>query len=415
MNLEYFIARRSERESKSQEPSIMMRVATVAVALGVVVMIITIAVIGGFKSQINAKLSGLSGHVVVTHTRGVQPSQGLYIEDSPSLDQIICDEPSLTRQSSYILRGAIARAGGVIEGVVVKGVDSLYNTPFFERHITSGELPQFGTGRSRREVLISKSLADDMTLDVGQRLELLFGDESGGEISRLTFKVAGIFASGIGEIEKRVIVADIETLRGVNGWGPSQISGREIWINEINNGDEIAENINKKITFDTDSKLEQIRALSLQEIYPSLFDWLNTHNINGVVVISIMMIVALFNMVTALLILVLERTQMIGVLKALGMTNESLRKIFLYRSMSVIFRGLAWGNAIALVLCGVQSRWGVLKLEASGYMLSEVPIELGVGWIVGLNLGVVVVVLAVMTIPTRIVATIKPDEIMKYK
>ncbi len=394
----------------------MMRVATVAVALGVVVMIITIAIIGGFKSEINTKLSGLSGHIVTTHLRGVQPSIFSYIEDSPALSNIISAEPSLTRQSSYILRGAIARAGGVIEGVVVKGVDSLYNTPFFERYITEGNLPHFGTGLSRRDVLISKSLADDMTLNEGDRLELMFSDEEGGgDIDRLTFRVAGIFSSGIGEIEKRMVIADIETLRRVNGWGPTQISGREIWIDEINNAQNIAAELNKKITFDTNNQLNSVMAFSLSQIYPSLFDWLNTHNINGVVVISIMLIVALFNMVTALLILVLERTQMIGILKALGMGNGALRKIFLYRALSVIIRGLVWGNMIALALCLAQQKWGLLKLEASGYMLSEVPIKLELGWIIGLNIGVVVVVLLVMTIPTRIVATIKPDEIIKYK
>ncbi len=414
MNLEYFIAQRSERESKSQEPSIMMRVATLAVALGVVVMIITIAVIGGFKTQINTRLSGLSGHVVVTDVRGVEPSQSIHINDSEELRAII-DETGAVRQSAYILRGAIARGGGVVDGVVVKGVDSLYNTPFFERFLIQGELPRFGTGDSRRELLISKGLADEMSLDVGGRMELLFTDEGAHDVTRLTFKVAGVFSAGIGDVEKRMVIADIETLRKINGWEEEQISGREIWVDDIDKSDNIVKDLNIKIIFDADNELDQMAAFSLGELYPSLFDWLATHNVNGVVVVVIMLIVAIFNMVTALLILVLERTRMVGILKSLGMNNGSLRKIFLYRALSVIIRGLVWGNLVALALCLAQSHWGILKLEASGYMLSVVPIELSVGWVVGLNVGVVAVILLVMIIPTRIVATIKPDEIVKYK
>ncbi len=413
MNLEYFIARRSEQERHHQEPSVMMRVATVAVALGIVVMIITIAVIGGFKSQINTKLSGLSGHIVLSHTRGVDTSGGRYITMDESLESLL-EEEGLTRYSSFITRGAIARGGELIEGVMVKGVDSLYNREFFQSYITQGEAPHFTKPSSRRELLISKELSDDMQLNIGDRLELLFSGED-GDMERLTFKVAGVFSAGVGEAEKQMIIADIATLRRVNGWAEDQISGVEIWLNRADEASNIAEILNKKIIFGAEKQLDNVGAQSLEELYPSLYDWMRTHDVNGVVVITIMLIVALFNMTTALLILVLERTQMIGILKSLGMGNGALRKIFLYRAFAVTLRGLVWGNGVAIALCLVQQRWGILKLEASGYMLSEVPIELSVGWIMALNVAAVAVILVVMILPTRIVATISPDEIVKYK
>lgn len=399
----------------------MMRVATVAVALGIVVMIITIAVIGGFKTQIDSKLSGLSGHVVVGHVRGVDVSGQRSIEVSDALETVI-EFDEAKRHSSFISRGAIARGGDIIEGVVVKGVDSLYNREFFEGYMVEGSAPMFGRSETRRELLISRELANDMEVNVGERLELLFGDES-GNIERLTFKVGGVFSIGIGEVEKQMIIADIEAMRRVNGWDQGEVSGIEIWINRADEASEIAEILNKKIIFGADTNLSDIELQSLddvgvqsiEELYPSLYDWMRTHDVNGVVVVTIMLIVALFNMTTALLILVLERTHMIGVLKALGMGNGALRKIFLYRALSVTLRGLTWGNVVGIALCLIQQRWGVLKLEASGYMLSEVPIELGVGWIVALNMAVVVVILVVMILPTRMVATISPDEIVKYK
>ncbi len=392
----------------------MMRVATIAVALGIVVMMITISIIGGFKSQINSKLSGLSGHIVATNHRGVSSSMSQPIEDSDVLCDMIAQLGDV-RCGAYILRSAIARGGGVIDGVVIKGVDSMYNRSFFAEYMMGGELPMFGESQARREVLISSDLSRDLSLEVGSRLDLIFADDLSAEVDMLTFKVAGVFSAGVGEIERRMIIGDIETLRKINGWHEREMSGREIWIQDIDRAPELAEILNKKIIFAAEEKLDNIVALSIEELYPSLFDWLKTHDVNGVVVISIMLIVAIFNMITALLILVLERSRMIGILKSLGMDNGALRRIFLYRALRIIVKGVLWGNAIALIICGVQSHWGVLKLEASGYMLSVVPIELRVWWIVALNVGVVAVILAVMTIPTRIVASIRPDEIVKYK
>ncbi len=392
----------------------MMRVATIAVGLGIVVMIITLAVIGGFKTEINNKLSGLSGHIVVTSPRGIEPSAEVYISQSNELDTII-EQVEPTRKSPYILRSAVIRGKEYLDGVVVKGVDSLYNAPFFERFLVEGELPLFGHGGSRRDLLISKDLASRMEVEVGSGIELLFTDESNEEIDRLTFKVAGVYSAGVGEVERCVVIADLETLRKVNGWHNGQISGYELWIEDVNKSLQKSENLNKTLTFEGSNMVDGIAAHSLEELYPSLFDWLKTHDINGVVVVTIMLIVALFNMVTALLILVLERTQMIGILKALGMENHTLQRIFLYRALGVTLRGMVWGNGVGLLLCGVQSKWGVLTLDPTGYMLSEVPIELSVGWILALNAGVLGVILLVMTLPTRMVASVHPDEIVKYR
>ncbi len=389
----------------------MMRVATVAVSLAVIVMIITISIIGGFKSQINNKLSGLSGHILLTDARATQSPSPILL--STTLDSLI-STLSPTRQSAYILRGAIARGGGVIDGVMVKGVDSLYNAPFFGNYLTSGELPHFGTPQAKREVIISEELANTMQLSANDRLELLFTSDD-GDIDRLTFKVAAIFSAGIGEMERGVIIADIATLRRLNGLLDTQVSGVELWLSDMSFATPASDDINLSLFLSDDSALDNISAIPIERIYPSLFDWLKTHDINGIIVVIIMLVVALFNMVTALLILVLERTRMVGILKSLGMNNSSLQRIFLYRAFSITLKGLAWGNTIAILLCLAQQHWGIIKLESSGYMLSEVPIELRLWWVAGLNVGVIFVILLVMILPTRIVSTITPDEIVKYK
>ncbi len=407
MNLDFFISRRMGSDSKS----IMTRVATIAVAVGLVVMIITIAVIAGFKTQISQRLSALSGHIVVTDVVGVNPASRMAITQDAELEDIII-QSGATRFNTYILRGAIAKGGNQLEGVVVKGVDSLYNSSLFEGAIVEGHAPQFGTSAARRELLVSQELASDMDLHPSQRLELLFSDED-GDVSRLTFKVAGVFSIGVGENEKGLIIADIQTLRRLNGWAENQISGYEVEIANPSVAQDVASELNKKILYS--SEQERTVALSLQELYPALFDWLATHDINGVVVGVIMLVVAIFNMATALLIMVLERARMVGILKSIGMDNGSLGRIFLWRAGGIILRGLAWGNIIGIALCLVQQRYELLKLEASGYILSVVPCELEVWWIVALNIGFAGVVLIVMSLPVRMVASISPDEIVKYR
>ncbi len=368
----------------------MVRVATCAVAVGIIVTTIAIAIIAGFKSQIESRLSSLSGHIVVTDVVGVNPASLHSIRSKEEIEDIL-NQNGAVRVEPYILRGAIACSPELLEGVVVKGIES--------------EL-------ERREVVISTKLARDMSLEIGTRIELLFNDQK-GENARLTFKVADIITTKLGEIEDKIIMTNIETLRRVNGWDKDEISGYEVWLDSIDNAEKVAREINHKILYTTDQ--ERVIALWIKELYPSLFDWLTTHDINGVVVIIIMLVVAIFNMATALLILVLESSRMVGILKSLGMDNRGLTHIFLHRAGRIIIRGLAWGNTIGLLLCFAQQRWGVLKLDASGYMLATVPIELEVWWIIALNIGFATVTLIIMTLPLKVIASISPDEIVKYR
>ena len=251
-------------------------------------------------------------------------------------------------------------------------------------------------------------------LGVGDKVEMLFVEP--GEMPRRDrFKVAGVYASGMEEMDGVVVVTDIRNVQRLSEWGPDEISGYEILTRSLAGADTFARTLGRTLLYDDAEDSENLAVTSVRERYANIFDWLKAHDVNAAVVIVIMLVVAFFNMTSALLILVLERTRMIGLLKAFGMRNGCLRRIFLWRAALVTLRGLAWGNAAGLGLCLVQKWTHLVKLSSEGYLLSEVPVSLGWGWWLALNAGFVAAIVALLVIPTAVVSTVKPEETIRYE
>ncbi len=417
--VEYFIAQRISQGSTADcgegdahlvEGAMMARVARFAVAISVAVMILSLAVIFGFKSEIRSRLTALSGDVIVTSAVEFEP-----IVRSDEVERIVRESATkIVRVSSYVSKGVILRGAEGVEGVILKGVDADTPMEIFERGLIEGEIPAFGGNDKSRNVIVSKELAATMALSVGDKLELLATFESGA-LRRDLYRVGAIYSAGGGEGEKSTILTDIRNVQRLNGWGEEQISGYEVVLADPEQDIEVAQRINRELLYSDDDELSQMVASSIRELYPSLFDWLAALDMNGVVVISIMVVVAIFNIITALLILVLERLQMIGVLKALGMNNGALRRLFLLRAVKIGAWGVAWGNGVGIALALLQQRFEVVKLDEAGYLLSSVPIELGVGWLLLLNAGVVATIILVVALPTRIVGSIEPHRAIRFQ
>lgn len=422
--VEYFIAERTSQGEKHGGGGVMMPVAKVAVALSIAVMVITLAVIIGFKREIETKFTALSGQLLVTSIGGATSAVARPIESSEELEQLI-DEAAVEsgveveRISPYVSRGVILRTSEVVEGVVLKGVDGRFDRALFEAGLTDGVVPPFGESESGRNALISKLLADELRLKVGDRLELLTTDsreESGEEsMRRDLYRVGGIYTQGLGEGERRFVITDMRNVQRLNSFEANQITGYEVWCSSMKRAVEFADRTNELLIEAPHEVGLGVGAYAVQSLYPSVFDWLAAHDVNAMVVIIIMMVVAIFNITTAMLILVLERTQLIGTLKVLGMSNGSIRRIFLYRALSIASWGMLWGNGVAIALCLLQQRFKLLKLDEQGYMLSSVPISLGADWIVMLNLGVALVIVMLVIVPTRLVSRIEPSEAIKFE
>ncbi len=411
--IEYFIAQRTSRSKSRGGGGVMLPVATLSVALSIAVMVITIAVILGFKREVHTKLTALSGQIVMS---SVDDRAIARTDEAREVVELAASEVGveLLRISPIATRPAVVRTPTAVEGVVLKGVDGGYDTTIFEEGLLDGEVTDFAAPSSSRNVLIARGLALSVGLAVGDKLELLISDTD-GSMRRDLYRVGGIYTSGMGEAEKMLIITDMRNVQRVNGWGENQISNYELWLSDLNQAPALADQINTELLYSDSNTFNAVVAYDIQRLYPSIFDWLAAHDVNAVVIIVIMMVVALFNISTALLILVLERTQLIGMLKVLGMTDRAIRKIFLYRALGITLKGLAYGNGVAILFSVLQHKYHFLKLDEAGYILSSVPIYLSVWWLLLLNIVVVVVILLLIIIPTKMVGHIDPSRAIKFQ
>ena len=405
MNLAFFIARRTAQRTPENKPGVMERIAVISVALSVAVMLLAMAVIMGFKQEVSRKVAAFSGHAVVNGVRGVGTLDSDPVRRSARAEELIRTTEGFVSLAPYAVKGGIVRTADAVQGVMLKGVDGDYDWSSFGQWLVEGELPRVGDSVRTKDILLSRGMAEKLMLGVGDKVEMLFV-ETGDRPRRDRFKVAGIYSSGMDEMDDAVIMTDLRNVQRLADWSDGEISGYEIFTSDLAGADDF---------YDDADDTANLAVSSVTELYPNIFDWLKAHDVNAAVIIGIMLVVAFFNMTSALLILVLERTRMIGLLKAFGMRNATLREVFLWRAAFVTLRGLAWGNAAGLAVCLVQKYFHVVKLSSEGYLLSEVPVALGWGWWLALNAGVVAAIVALLVVPACIVSTVKPDESIRYE
>lgn len=392
---------------------IMMRIAAASVAVGTAVMIVTLAVIAGFESEIDAKITGLSGHVRISDMRSPSVAEPRPFRRSGSLEELVRGLDGFVSLSPFAVRGGIVKSDDAVVGIALKGYEG-GNNDFYANCIVEGEMPRTGDSVRHKDILLSRLSADGLGVGVGDRIEMLFVDGDRPP-RRDRFKVSGIYASGMDEADKVAALTDIRNVQRLLDSDARTVSGYEVRISDFDRADEFAARVNEALLYGDFEDADYLAAESIRDLYPAIFDWLKTHDVNAAVVIVLMLTVALFNMASALLILVLERTRTIGVLKALGTDDTSLRKIFLWRASFIALRGLLWGDTVGVALCLLQKFTGAVRLDAEGYVLSVMPVEIGWVWLAALNVGVMAVIVIGLTLPARIVAGIRPDEAVRYE
>lgn len=412
VNTEFFIARRiSSREGGPK--NVMVRIATVTVGVSMAVMIVALSVIFGFKRDITQKLTAFAGDIEIVFLDGNSSYETRPITRNPALEQAVRQTADFKSIYPYAVKGGIVKTGEAMQGVALKGVDAAYDWSFFERSLVEGRIPHITDTARSREILISKSLSDMLRIGLDDRVEMLFVDETSPR--RDQFKVAGIYNTGLAEMDRVTVMGDLKVVQRRNGWTDDQLTGYQVDIKDFGNLDRAEQDIYRAILRTDTPEDESLMALTVTEMHPQLFDWLKAHDVNAAVIIVIMLVVALLNMISALLIILLERTRMIGELKALGMTNRALQKMFLMRSAFIVLKGMAWGNALGIGLCLLQKYTHAVKLNEAGYFLSEVPVQLGAGWLAALNAGAFVLIVALLVIPTLVVSRITPDKTIRYQ
>lgn len=413
LNTELFIARRIGGVRGGESRGVMVRIATATTAVSIAVMIVAVAVIMGFRSEIAGKISAFSGHLRVQALDygGSLDTPPLRLD--PALEADIASIPGFRSIAPYAVKVGIVRTDQATQGIVLKGVGEDYDLGFFESALVEGSLPRRDDSVLHKDILLSSATARLLKLETDDRVEILFvnGDRPP---RRDRFRVCGLYSSGLEEMDEQFALTDIRAIRRLGGWDDDRATGYEIVIDDMELLPEF-ERQASAVAEAHDTGAPRLAVRSVTGDYPQLFDWLKTHDVNAAVIITIMIVVALVSMISALLIILLERIRMIGILKTLGMNNRSLRRVFILRSARILISGLLVGDIVGIGIALLQKHTGAMTLDQSGYFLSAVPIELGWWWIVALNVGTFAVLLALLVFPTTMVGRITPEKTIRYQ
>lgn len=414
MNFELFIAKRIyfSKEGDRQATPPVVRIAMVGIALGLAVMILSVAIVIGFKKEIRNKVIGFGSHIQITNFDNNTSYESTPIAVSDTLMEHLKSFPRITHVESFATKPGILKTDTDFQGIVLKGVDKDYDWTFFRNNLKEGELPDFSGGKSSTDVLISRYLANLLGLSVRDSFLTYFVQE---DVRARKFRITGIYETGFVDYDKIFVLADIRQIRRLNGWASDEVSGLELQVDEYDNLDQVAEDLYFDIAERQDRNGNTYYTRSIKEMNPMIFDWLDVQDINVVVILVLILAVAGFTMISGLLIIILERTNMIGILKALGENNTSIRKIFLYISFFLIGKGMIWGNVIGIVLCLAQSCFHIVKLDPSVYYLDAVPIDLNLFSLALLNLGTLAAAMLMMLGPSFLITKIHPAKSIRFE
>lgn len=413
MNLENFIAKRlmSKSSGSGNLSRPFIRITTIAVAISLAIMIISIAVVTGFKKEISEKTIGFGSHIQIINYDGNRSYETQPISKNQDCLPEIEAINGIRHIQVFALKPGIIKTENDIQGVVIKGIGPDFDWSFFKKSLIDGEIFELSDSVTTNKTLISKTLALLLKLKVGDKFQMYFVQDP-PRVRVLT--VSGIYDTKMSEFDKIFILGDIRHVRKLNDWKDDQISGFEILVDDFENIEDLTlkvDDVAGLIFFEDGSRL---KVQSIKEKYPTIFDWLGLQDINALILIVIMVVVAVINMISGLLIIILERTKMIGVLKAMGAANPLIRRIFLIQSGVIVFRGLIFGNLIGIAICLIQKQFGIIKLDEASYYLSTVPIYLNVLHIFLLNIGTFAVTIAMLVIPSMVISRISPEKTIKF-
>jgi lipoprotein-releasing system permease protein len=412
MNLEFYIAKRIHfQEGKKNVSRPAVRIATIAIALGLAVMILSVAVVIGFKNEIRNKIIGFGGHIQIVNYDNNNTYEMNPIEIDSTFRKKIKSFQGVKLVQNFVTKPGIIKTKSEFQGIIIKGIDADFNWDFFKANLIEGDILKISNDSLKNDIVISKYLSDLLELKIGDSFYTYFIQD---QVRARKFKIIGIYATNFVEYDKLFIITDLRHVQNLNNWTEKQISGFELVISDFDKIDETGENINDFI-----SKSSIYNNLyftqTIKQLNPQIFGWLDLLDMNVWVILFLMLAVAGFNMISGLLILILERTNMIGILKSLGATNWSIRKIFLYHSFFLIGKGMIWGNFIGLLICTIQYFTGVIPLDPEAYYVTSVPISFNWLYIVALNIGTLIASLLMMIGPSYLITKILPSKIIRYE
>ncbi|WP_370087961.1 ABC transporter permease [Ekhidna sp.] len=404
MNLPFFISKRISKESAGSFSSTINRIAVVSIGLGLAVLIVAFMVLFGFKKEIKDKIYSFSGHLIVSkYTLSTSFEETSIVVDD-SLMQALRTYPLTERVQPYAMKAGLLKTDEEVQGVIVKGVDQSFDTTGFKKHMLSGRFPDFSGEGYSTEIAISNKVANYLELTVDDEV-LIYFVQNPPRFRRL--RVTGIYETGLEEFDEKIIIGDLGLVRRINNWPDSLAGGIEVFISDTDKLEEAWNYLFHSLGID-------LYVDKVTDRYIQIFDWLNLLNRNVVILLTIILFVSGTSIISILLILIMERTQMIGVLKSLGASNRMIRRVFVFNGLQLIIRGLLWGNLIGLSLGLIQYYFKVIPLDATNYYMSHVPIQIDVPTILALNLLVLVLIGLTLLIPVAIISRVSPVKAIRF-
>jgi len=414
VNTEIFIARKlilSKDNRKSISRSIL-NIAIFGISLGLAVMIVAMAVVTGFKNEITRKVVGFAAHIQILNFDSNISYETQPINSQQEFLSELRENPSIASVQVFATKAGIIKTKSDIQGVVLKGVGPGYDWGFLQDYLREGEILSLSDSARSNKVLISRHIASLLKLSLNDDFLMYFIQDPP---RWRRFTVAGIFETSLEEFDKVFIFGDIRHIQKLNDWSEEQVSGFEVNLTTFSELDRETSHVINTVGFGFEEDGSRLKVINIHEKYPQIFDWLNLQDMNVLIILILMLVVAGFNMVSGLLILILDRTNMIGILKALGSPNVSIRKIFMYQSGFLILRGLFWGNIIGIGICLLQKYTGIMELDQSSYYLNTVPVNLNALHVIVLNLGTALAIIGMLIIPSMIISRISPARAIRFE
>jgi len=412
MSLSLFIARRIYRESDSgkqvSRPAVLIAMA--GIAIGLAVMIIAVAV--GFKSEVRNKVIGFGSHIQITNLDAVSSYETHPIVVGDSMMTALDGYPEISHVQRFSTKPGMIKTDDAFQGMVLKGVGPEFDPRFLQEYLVEGEIPVFSDSVFSNRVLISKSLATKMKLKLGDKIYTYYIQD---DVRARRLTIAGIYQTNFSEYDNLFLLTDLSLVNRLNGWQPEQVTGVELQLKDYDK----LEDTTYEIAIDTDNRKDEYGGTyyvrSIEQLNPQIFAWLDLLDLNVWVILFLMIGVAGFTMISGLLIIIIERTNMIGVLKALGATNFTIRKTFLWFAVFLIGKGMLWGNVIGLAFCILQSRFGIFKLDPETYYVDTVPVSFNIILFLLINIGTLLAAVLMLIGPSYLITKINPANSMRYE
>jgi lipoprotein-releasing system permease protein len=386
-------------------------IAIIGISLGLAVMILAVSILTGFKQQIRDKVAGFGAHIQVVNFDANLSYETVPVSISQPFIDKIRNHPGIRNIQVFATKAGIIKTDDNIQGIVLKGIGSDYDWSFFGSNMIEGEVVTVNDSVRTNDVVISKKVADMLGLKLGDSFSMFFVQDP----PRMRkFTIHGIYETSLEEFDKTYLFCDIDHIRSLNGWENDKVSGFEIFINNFDDLDYMTEVVRDAIGYRIAEEEEQLKVTNIRGRYPQIFDWLGFQDTNVIIILVLMILVAGFNMISGLLILILEKTNMIGVLKAIGAGNKLIRNIFLYQAAWLTVKGLLWGNIIGIGLALLQLKTDIISLDPASYYLKSVPINLDPMHIILLNAGTMIAIILMLLIPSQLIARITPVKAIRY-